>query len=108
MLLAERARGAGGNTLQLSADSVQLRLQAEIPALEADAAYRLRILDSQGRAVFASGALQPRQAGPYHFVEAIVAAGVLAPGGHRVLLERAAADGKAAPEFVWPLDVARH
>jgi len=82
-LAAVRQRGAESDVVTLPRYAGDVRLQAEIGDATAEKRYALIVGDGD-RVVFNASGLTPREAGPFHFVEAVVPATALASGIRRI------------------------
>ncbi|WP_257387244.1 hypothetical protein [Tahibacter caeni] len=99
-LLASTSRGNGPATLRIPAAGSAVRLQVEV----ADSARRYQLfIETGARRQSVAADLQPRESRAYAYIEATVAAGLLTPGRHRLLL--VASNGGGEPEQVWDLQV---
>ena len=96
-LLAGQPRGAAV-PLALPAHSGNVRLQAEIDGSAGNGGARYALgISAAGRVVFVARDLEPRSAGPYRFVEAIVPGAILGPDARRVTVsEEGAPDSTAS------------
>jgi hypothetical protein len=98
-LLADQQRGARTAETRIPHAAANVRLQVEVGYSEAQARYTLRISDG-ARSVFTANNLVPREAGPYHFIEVVLSARMLADGAYRV---HVTAQGTSAGDAVWPI-----
>lgn len=108
VLLADTPRGSELRTLDIPAASTQVKLQVEVPSAAATARYHLSIVDSSGRRSYQESDLQPRTAGGYSFVEALVPAAAFASPSPRFTLTLAAASPAPTATLTWSLQIRRH
>lgn len=101
-LFASSERGtAPASHLAIPHAATAIQLQVETPAGDETNVYTLSVDGTTGTR-YVSGSLTPMQAGPYHYVQALVPGAFLASGPHEVTL---AHDGK--PDHVWHITIER-
>ncbi|MEP7042798.1 MAG: hypothetical protein ABI843_07025 [Dokdonella sp.] len=97
ILLASAQRGANELEARVEHDAANVRLQAEVAQPQTGAHYALRVGEGS-RTVYTAEDLPVRQAGPYHYIEAVVPADVLGVGARQISVQP---QGSTAAAFAW-------
>ncbi|HEX7326859.1 MAG TPA: hypothetical protein VF292_16135 [Rhodanobacteraceae bacterium] len=100
--LADPRRGASLTQVRIPPDTGRVRLQAEVDSDSPGTRYTLIIADGQ-RTLIRARNLVPRRAGPYRYVQLVMAARLLGSGERSV---RVAKQGSTEATTIWSVDVA--